>query len=112
MSLKLFLLTFTLVLSFQYSLFAEEPTSKAEKAALEIFDGSSAGYRYRDQHKPNGDPTADQAQYRMDLKLAIPLTSDGRLKLKARILSGSSYESSWNNSGQGNHTKYQNELGV
>jgi len=78
----------------------------------EIFNDSSAGLRYRNQHKPNGDLTNNQIQYRVDMRMAIPLTADGKLKVKARILTANTYDGSWNNAGVGNHTKFQDDLGV
>jgi hypothetical protein len=70
-----------------------------------LFEEVGGGMRARNRHRENGTLQNNQLQYRFFVKVGIPLTPDGKLKVRARIASGSKFESMWDETGIGTNTE-------
>lgn len=97
----LFLLTAALLISPQIQ--AEESNLKKalQEAFADALDGSSGAVRYRIFHKNDGSLSKDHLQYRLDMRVGIKILADGSLKVKSRVMTGNSYDASWNETGVG-----------
>lgn len=76
----------------------ERPQGILEKGLALINEESSVSVRYRNEHKANNSLHEDQLQYRVDIKMKFQLTSDNKLFLKTRVLTGGDFDSAWNDS--------------
>lgn len=98
----LFLLAATLLITPQIQAAEESNLKKAlQEAFAEAFDGSSGAVRYRIFHKNDGALAKDHLQYRLDMRVGIRILADGSLKVKSRVMTGNSYDASWNETGVG-----------
>lgn len=94
-----FLMTLALVTSGQ-SAFAQvvgpvaTPTPAPSLPRLSI-DGSTAGFRYRNQHNTANTETIDTTQVVLDMQVALRLDNDGKWKVISRIKSGPTFLQPW-----------------
>lgn len=84
-------------------------TALAQDARISYAD-SSIGVRVRSDHNNKGEITRNQVQYNVDLKLQLQLDEDGKWKVITRAKTGAAFESSSNNAGIGNNTKFDQDF--